>query len=64
MSANGRRHRLVRVLVRTHAGDQEWDEVDALLDRPGVAWDATSGPRARSDEGGWSTTGAMPRATP
>jgi hypothetical protein len=34
----------VRVLARTHAGDQEWDEVDALLDRLGVALGRDLGP--------------------
>ncbi len=34
----------VRVLARTHAGDQEWDEVDALLHRLGIAWGRDLGP--------------------
>lgn len=34
----------VRVLARTRAGDQEWDEVDALLDRLGVALGRDLGP--------------------
>jgi hypothetical protein len=34
----------IRVLARTHAGDQDWDEVDALLDRLGIALGRDLGP--------------------
>jgi hypothetical protein len=33
-----------RVLARTHAGDHDWDEVDALLDRLGIALGRDLGP--------------------
>lgn len=34
----------VRDLARTHEGDPDWAEVDALLDRLGVALDRDHGP--------------------
>jgi hypothetical protein len=34
----------VRVLARTHEGDPDWAEVDALLDRLGIALGRDHGP--------------------
>jgi hypothetical protein len=40
----------VRVLARTHEGDPDWAEVDALLDRLGIALGRDHGPPVRLGE--------------